>query len=134
MPSSPPQVVLGQFLEGGVSPAIMAIIDRGVRQHPELAQGLVAEVELSMEGYPTVRILFEDAVVRVEDGNASEPDLRVSGSLPDLVALMVAPLVAGVPNPFRPGGRAAIGSLAGRRVRIQGRPGMLRRFLGLISV
>jgi hypothetical protein len=134
MPGKRPEVVLGELREGGVAPAIMAIIDRGVNRRPELAAGLLAEVELMMDGYPTVRIVFEDAVVRVEDVPASEPDLRVSGSLPDLVGLMVAPLVGGVPNPFKPGGRAAIGNLAGRRVRIQGRPAMLRRFLGLISL
>ena len=65
---------------------------------------------------------------------AEEPDLRVSGHLPDLVSLMVAPLVRGLPNPIDRRGRAALGMVALRRVRVQGKLALLRRFLGVIAV
>jgi hypothetical protein len=134
MPRTPPNVELGQLVDGGLAPAIMAIVDRGVRQRPQLASGLQAEVELAMEGHPPVRIVFEEPTVRVEDGPSSAPDLRISGALSDLVSLMVAPLLGGVPNPIDRRGRAAIGMVALRRVRVHGKPALLRRFLRLISV
>ena len=130
-----PQVELGDVTEGGVAPAIMAIVDRGVAERPELAETLQAEIELNIEeGYPPVRIVFDEGRVVVEDGGSAEPDLRVSGTLPDLVSLMVAPLVGGVPNPMAAKGRAALGMVAQRRVKVEGRLPLLRRFLGVIRI
>jgi len=133
-----PTIELGRIMQGGVAPAIMAIVDRGARKRPELARDLRAEIELNMEGgYPPVRILFGGDLVLVEDvedGSASEPDLRVSGTLADLVSLMVAPLVGGLPNPINSRGRAALGMVAQGRVKVEGRLGLLRRFLGVIQV
>ena len=135
MPLETPNVELGQIADGGVAPAIMAIVDRGARYRPELAGALRAEIELNIEErYPPVRILFDDRRVLVEDGSAAEPDLRISGSLPDLVSLMVAPLVAGLPNPIAARGRAALGLVALRRVRVEGRLGLMRQFLGVIQI
>jgi len=129
------QVTLGAVEDGGVAPAILAIVDRGVLRHPELAEGLRAEIELNIEDrYPPVRIVFEEEAVRVEDGSAEAPDLRVSGTLPDLVSLMVAPLVGGVPNPMASRGRAALGLVALRRVKVEGRLPLLRRFLSVIRI
>jgi hypothetical protein len=130
-----PAAELGEITQGGVAPAIMAILDRGARQRPELALDLSAEIELNFEeGYPPVRIVFDDGRILIEDGSAAEPDLRVSGSLPDLVSLMVAPVVGGLPNPIVPRGRAALGMVALRRVRVEGRLTLLRRFLAVIRI
>ena len=135
MAAVPQQVVLGEMVEGGLAPAILAVIERGVRHRPALAAALRGEVELSSGGdYPPVRILFGPEQVLVADGAAETPDLRITGSLPDLVSLMVAPLVGGVPSPVNARGRAALGLVAFRRVRIQGRFGLMRRFLALIRV
>jgi hypothetical protein len=129
------QVKLGEISDGGVAPAIMAIVDRGVAQRPELAGNLQAEIELNIEErYPPVRIVFDNGDVLVEDGSAQAPDLRVTGTLPDLVSLMVAPLVAGLPNPMAAKGRAALGMVAQRRVKVEGRVALLRRFLGVIRI
>lgn len=135
MAARKPNVELGETSEGGVAPAIMAIVDRGAAQRPELARELRAEIELNIEErYPPVRIVFEGTGIRVEDGAAASPDLRVSGTLPDLVSLMVAPLVGGLPNPLAARGRAALGMVALRRVRFEGRLGLLKRFLGVIRI
>ena len=135
MASEAPTVKLGRLEEGGVAPAIMAIVDRGVKERPALSNGLEAEIELDMgTPYPPVRIVFEPGEVLVEDGTAERPDLRVSGQLPDLISLMVAPLVGGVPNPINARGRAALGMVAFRRVRVEGKLALLRRFLGVIQV
>ena len=93
----------------------MAIIERGVRRRPSLASGLHAEIELDLEeGYPPVRIVFGDRLVLVEDGPAVAPDIRVQGSLPDLISLMVTPLWGGLPNPINARGRAALGMVGFR--------------------
>ena len=118
-----------------MAPAIMAIVDRGVRERPALSSDLRAEIELDMgKRYPPVRIVFDDKAVLVEDAAAEQPDLRVIGQLPDLVSLMVAPLLGGVPNPIDRRGRAVLGMVALGRVRVEGRLALLRRFLGVIRV
>jgi hypothetical protein len=135
VPHASPTVELGTLVEGGLAPAIFAIVDRGVNCRPHLATGLEAEVELNLGGsYPAVRVLFGNPIVLVEDGPAAAPDLRITGELPDLVSLMVAPLVKGLPNPIDRRGRAALGMLAQGRVRVEGRLALLRRFLGVIGV
>lgn len=132
---SPPQVRLGALAEGGLAPAILAIVERGVGQHPALAAGIQAEVQLDFdEGYPSVRVMFAERYVLVEDGPAAGPDLRVSGALPDLVSLMITPHLSGLPNPIAARGRAAFGMVVFRRVRIQGRLRLLRRLLRVIAV
>jgi hypothetical protein len=121
--------------EGGLAPAILAIVERGVRRRPGLANRLRAEVELAFEeAYPPVRVVFGERLVLVEDGSAVAPDLRVEGSLPDLISLMVAPLLGGVPSPINARGRAALGMVALGRVRVEGRLGLMRRLLILIRV
>jgi hypothetical protein len=129
------EVRLGRLAAGGVAPAIMAIVDRGVRRRPALSNELHAEIALDMgTRYPPVRIVFEGGTVLVEDGEADAPDLRVSGTLPDLVSLMVAPTLGGFPNPIDRRGRAALGMVALRRVRVEGKLALLKRFLGVIRV
>lgn len=130
-----PTVRLGTLQPGGLAPAVMAIIDRGVRRRPDLARTLTIEVELSFqEQHPPVRIAFDEREVLVEDGPATSPDLRIDGQLSDHIALMVAPVVGGLPSLFDARGRAALGMVVSRRVRLQGSLGLLRRFLGLIHV
>ena len=131
----PPQVRLGALQERGLAPAIMAIVERGVRRRPALAISLRAEVELDFEeDYPPVRIVFGDRLVLVEDGPAKVPDLKIEGALPDLISLLVAPLLGGVPSPINPRGRAALGMVALGRVRIEGRLGLMRRVLAVIRI
>ncbi len=66
-----PEVRLGALAEGGLAPAIMAIVERGVARRPEQARALRIEVELRMdESYPPVRIVFGEDLVLVEDGPA----------------------------------------------------------------
>ena len=134
-PHHPPPVRLGALVEGGLAPAILAIVERGVRHRPALAASFEAEIELALdEAVAPVRIVFAGSSVLVEDGTSDAPDLRISGTLSDLTSLMVTPLVRGVPSPMRARGRAALGLVAGGRVRVTGRIGLMRRFLQLIRV
>lgn len=126
---------LGQHLPGGLSPAILAIVDRGIQLRPAVAAQLRAEIQLNLQDqYPPVRVWFAEDRVLVEDRVVDEPDLRLTGALPDLVGLMVAPTLGGLPNPIDPRGRAALALLAGRRVRIQGRMALMRQFLALLRI
>jgi hypothetical protein len=131
----PPRVRLGELTDGGLAPAILAVVERGVRHRPALAAEMTAEIELAFtDGYPPVRIVFGGRDVLVEDGPGRAPELRIEGSLPDQVSLMVAPLVGGVPSPIGRRGRAALGMVAGRRLRFEGRLGLMRRFLRIIRI
>jgi hypothetical protein len=131
----PPMVRLGELTPGGLAPAIMAIVERGVRRHPARSRSLRCEVELCLEeSYPPVRIVFGEDGVLVEDGSAIDPDLRVRGRLGDLISLMAAPALRGVPVPIGARGRAALGTLVSRRVRIQGRTGLMRELLAVLRV
>ncbi len=134
MASGPPQVRLGTLVPGGLSPAILAIVERGVLRRPELATGLSAEIHLEMHGYPPVRVWFDEHDVIVEDGPAKAPDLKLSGSLPDLVSMLVAPTIGGVPNPVDRRGLAVLGLLAQRRVRVEGSFVLLRRVMRAIRI
>jgi hypothetical protein len=128
-------VRLGEFSEGSLAPVIFAIVERGVMRRPELAAELRAEVELATgQEFPPVRVVFASSEVVVEDGPAEGPDLRVDGSLPDLISLLVAPLMGGLPSPVRARGRAALGMVVFRRVRIQGKIGLMRRILAVVRV
>ncbi len=131
----PPQVRLGALQEGGLAPALLAIAERGVRRRPALANGIHAEIQLDFEeDFPPVRIVFGERLVLVEDGPAVAPDLRVEGTLPDLISLMVTPLLGGLPNPINPRGRAALGLVAVGRVRVEGRIGLMRQLIRVIRV
>jgi hypothetical protein len=130
-----PHVTLGRVERGGLAPAIMAIVERGVRRRPALAQDIAAEVQLQFEeGYPPVRVVFAQRTVLVEDAPAVAPDLRVEGALPDLISLMVTPLLGGLPNPIDARGRAALGMVVLRRVRFEGRLRLMRRLIRVIRV
>jgi hypothetical protein len=131
----PPPVRLGRLVEGGLAPAILAIVERGVHHRPALAAAFLAEVELALdEAVAPVRIEFSRSYVLVEDEACEDPDLRIAGALSDVTSLMVTPLVRGMPSPIRARGRAAIGLVAGGRLRVTGRVGLMRRFLQLIRV
>jgi hypothetical protein len=131
----PPQVRLGAYQEGGIAPAIMAIVERGVRRRPGLAAAMRAEIELQVHGpYPPVRIVFADRLVLVEDRAAAHADLRIEAELADLVSLMATPLVGGIPNVFKAPGRKALGKVVYRQVRVQGRVALMRRLLAIIRI
>jgi len=132
---APPQVRLGTLTDGGLAPAIMAIVERGVRRRPAAARALKAEVELNLEEpYPPVRILFGQRRVLVEDGASVAPDLRITATLADLVHMMVTPLLGGMPSPVHAHGRATLGMVAVGRIRFEGRLGLIRRLLTVIRI
>ncbi len=126
---------LGELARDGIAPGIYALVARGVERKPELARRIVGEFEFHFaEGFAPVRMAFSGDDVLVEDGESTAPDLVVSGRLPDVVALTVAPKIGGVPSPLGRRGRAALGNLATGRVQIVGNRMLGRRLLALMEV
>ena len=78
-----PEVRLGAVLEGGLAPAIMVIIERGVERRPDQARALRLEVQLQLEEtYLPIRVVFGEDGVLVEDGPAVAPGLRIADLCP----------------------------------------------------
>jgi hypothetical protein len=60
--------------------------------------------------------------------------VEIAGSLPDVVALIAAPLRGGVPSPFAADGRAALSRLARGHVELAGSKTLGRRMLQVLSL
>jgi hypothetical protein len=121
----------------GIAAGLLALVERGAAKRPRVARELRGRVEIRFaEDYAAVRLKFEDDQVVVEDGNGKrwKSDLLIEGSLPDVVQLATAPLVGGVPKPTNKRGRAALASVAARRVRIEGSPMLARRVMKLLEI
>jgi hypothetical protein len=128
--SAPPRARLGRLSPDGIAPAVLALVERGLERRPRAVDGLRGEVELRfVEGYAPVRLAFSDGEVVVEDGGVPEPDLVVTGSLPDIIHLAVVPSFGGVPRSWR-----AIGALATGKVRLDGERALGRRLLALLRL
>ena len=133
--SAPPDVRLGATSDDGIAASIFALVERGAARRPELAMEMRGRIELCFaENLAPVRLVFEEGVVVVEDGAWDAPDLRISGRLPHVVALTVAPLVGGVPNPATVRGRSALAKIASGHVNVQGDRALGRRLLRLLAI
>jgi hypothetical protein len=135
--AGPPRVKLGHQAPNGIAAGLLALVERGAAKRPRIARELRGRVEIRFaEQYAPVRLHFHDDHVLVEDGNGKRwsSDLVIEGSLPDVVQLATAPLVGGVPKPTNKRGRAALASVAARRVRIEGSPLLARRVMKLLEV
>jgi hypothetical protein len=135
--TGPPRVKLGHKAPNGIAAGLLALVERGAARRPRIARELRGRVEIRFEeDYAPVRLAFGDVEVIVEDGNGRRwsPDLVIEGSLPDVIQLATAPLVGGLPKPTDKRGRAALATVAARRVRIEGSPLLARRVMKLLEV
>jgi hypothetical protein len=135
--TGPPRVKLGHQAPNGIAAGLVALVERGAAKQPRVARDLRGRVEIRFaEDYAPVRVQFDDDHVLVEDGNGRRwsSDLVIEGSLPDVIQLATAPLVGGLPKPTNRRGRAALASVAARRVRIDGSPRLARRVMKLLEV
>jgi hypothetical protein len=135
--TGPPRVKLGHQAPNGIAAGLVALVERGAAKRPRVARELRGRVEIRFaEDYAPVRVQFDDDHVLVEDGTGRRwsSDLVIEGSLPDVIQLATAPLVGGLPKPTARRGRAALASMAARRVRIDGSPRLARRVMKLLEV
>jgi hypothetical protein len=134
-PTTTPGLRLGATTDDGIAPTMFGLLDRGMRRRPELARDMQGVVELRFaEDIAPVRIAFESDEVVVEDGESASPDLVITGRLPHIVHLTTAPMVGGLPNPARRHGRAALGRLRRRDLRIEGDRALGRKLLRLLEL
>jgi hypothetical protein len=123
--------VLAEFLAGLLSqhlarePARATLLERSV-------------VVLSMpDAGVAVTVRLAPGRVQVADGVAPDAHLRVVAPADRVLALAAAPLRAGLPDPLRREGRAALADVLRGRVRVHGvlrHPRRLARFTALLSV
>jgi hypothetical protein len=133
----PHRVKLGHQAPNGIAAGLLALVERGASKRPRIAREMRGRVEIRFaEDYAPVRLDFQHDHVLVEDGNGKRwnSDLLIEGSLPDVVQLATAPLVGGLPKPTDRRGRAALATVAARRVRIEGSPMLARRVMKLLEV
>jgi hypothetical protein len=133
----PHRVKLGHKAPNGIAAGLLALVERGASKRPRIAREMRGRVEIRFaEDYAPVRLDFQHDHVLVEDGNGKRwnSDLLIEGSLPDVVQLATAPLVGGLPKPTDRRGRAALATVAARRVRIEGSPMLARRVMKLLEV
>jgi hypothetical protein len=131
-------VRLGHVAPNGISPSMFGLIEHGAQRRPEAARSLAGCIELRFtEDFAPIRVTFESDGILVEDGTEDEawsPDVVISGSLPEVVQLASAPQMGGIPKLTDRRGRAALASVAGRRVRIEGSTKLARRLLQLLQL
>lgn len=142
--SHSPVLRLGRLADDGIAPSVYALVERGALRRPSLARDARGVVELHFrEEISPVRIHFGEAEIVVEDAHADravsglrppEPDLVVSGRLPDIIRLTTAPTVAGLPSPIDRRGLTALGHLARGRVQVRGDRSLGRRLMALMAL
>ncbi|MDQ6749461.1 MAG: hypothetical protein M3Z33_01700 [Actinomycetota bacterium] len=117
---------------------MFGLVQLGTTKRPQLAQDLRGTVELRFqEDFAPVRINFAADGILVEDAeeeNAGKPELVISGSLPDIIKLTAAPFVGGLPKLTDARGRAALASMAGGKIKIDGSATLARRLLKLLEI
>lgn len=131
--------MLGRLLEANL--AADPGRERLLRTATVVLQASDAEVAARLDLSPgEVRVanLSLSAVAEPPAGSTGPaPELWIRANAGDLVILAGAPLLLGVPSPFRRDGREVLRRIATRRVRVSGmlrHPLVLSRFARLLSV
>jgi hypothetical protein len=124
----------------GLADLLGRLIAANLDRHPELGSLLrPSTIQLTAsDADATVTIRIVAGATELWNGPAKvRPHLRVTATSADLLELSAAPLLLGLPHPFRPEGRAVIRRLATRGVRVSGmfrHPIRLSRLTRLLSV
>ncbi len=136
-------VLVGPLGEDSLAPSVVALVRTGALRDPDLAAEIRGSVVLRFTGmdgsaaYPSVRIDFRGDAIAVADDPADGDrafDLEVSGRLPDVLALVSAPLTGGMPKPTSARGRQALARLADGRVEIDGPLRLGRKVIRLLRI
>lgn len=123
----------------GLASMVADLIEQNLARDPTrrgLLRRSVAVLE-APDADVTVFLRIERDGVRVGDGDVPDAHLRIRSDSGRLLDLTTAPLRRGLPDPFRPEGRAILGGLLRRRIRIRGllrHPRRLVRLTKLLSV
>lgn len=123
----------------GLASMVAELIEQNLSRDPDrLALLRPAVVVLEASGADvTVFLRIAPGEVRVGDGAVPDAHLSIRADSGRLLDLTTAPLRFGLPDVLSPEGRAIVGDLLGRRVRIRGlfrHPVRLARLTRLLSV
>ena len=129
------EVRLGRTSRDGVAPSMFVWVERGVVLRPEVAREIHGRVTFRWdEEIAPLSVHFAGDAIDVFVGDLRNPDLAVSGRLPDIVHMATAPLLLGIPNPASRHGLAAILGLYRGRVTLKGDRTMARRLIQLLAL
>jgi hypothetical protein len=134
-----PEVALEGDDPSGLAELVAGLLSQQLAREP--SRGTLLEPSVVVLSMPdadvAVTVRMEPGSVRVADGVAPDAHLRVVGPADRVLALAAAPLRAGMPDPLRRDGRAALADVLRGRVRVHGmlrHPRRLARFTELLSV
>ncbi|MBA3737848.1 MAG: hypothetical protein H0W97_04725 [Actinobacteria bacterium] len=123
----------------GLASMVAELLEQNLARDParrELLRPSVVVLDAS-DADVTVFLRIAPEEVRVGDGNVPDAHLAIRAESGRLLDLTTAPLRFGSPDVLTPEGRAIIGDLLGRRLRIRGllrHPLRLARLTKLLSV
>jgi hypothetical protein len=123
----------------GLASMVADLIEQNLTRDPTrwaLLRRAVAVLE-APDADVTVFLRIAPEGVRVGDGDVPDAHLRIRSDSGRLLDLTTAPLRGGLPDPLLPEGRAIVGDLLRRRIRIRGlllHPLRLVRLTKLLSV
>jgi hypothetical protein len=134
-----PKVSLEGEDPSGLAELLAGLLSQHLAREPARATLLERSVVvLSMpDAGVAVTVRLAPGRVQVADGVAPDAHLRVVAPADRVLALAAAPLRAGLPDPLRREGRAALADVLRGRVRVHGvlrHPRRLARFTALLSV
>lgn len=123
----------------GLASMVADLIEQNLARDPTRTALLRRSVAVldALDADVTVFLRIERDGVRVGDGDVPDAHLRIRSDSGRLLDLTTAPLRAGLPDPLQPEGRAIVGDLVRRRIRIRGllrHPVRLARLTKLLSV
>ncbi|CAN5659751.1 hypothetical protein BH18ACT17_BH18ACT17_07490 [soil metagenome] len=123
----------------GLAEMLAGLLEQNLAREPRRAAHLKPSMVVLVvpDAGVAVTVRVARGEVRIADGAAAEADLRVIADADRLLALAVAPLRAGLPDPLHPAGRAAFADVASGRVRVHvlfRHPLRFARFTSLLSV
>ena len=123
----------------GLASMVADLIEQNLARDPTRTALLRRSVAVldARDADVTVFLRIERGGVRVGDGDVPDAHVRIRSDSGRLLDLTTVPLRAGLPDPFRPEGRAIVGHLLRRRIRIRGllrHPLRLVRLTKLLSV
>jgi hypothetical protein len=124
--------------EGGLVELVASLLRQNLEREPArrrlLRPGVVAIRATDAEREVTLEL--GDGAAEVRAGGPTRAQLRVAGDSVELLELLGAPLRLGLPDPLDARGRAALGSILARRIRVRGllrHPILLTRVTRLLS-
>lgn len=123
----------------GLAVMIGTLIEQNLERDPSRRRLLRPSVAClsASDAEVSVTIRTSPGRVQISDGMADDAQVTITSDSGRLLDMTAAPLRFGLPDAFDPLGRAALGNVLSRRVRIRGmvrHPRLVARLASLLSV